>query len=105
MTDEEIKHFLQPKHDWMKLVQFIIGVTLFCVTIAGIFIAIGKNEAAVSKIQRIEDKQIQQQDDITSIRYEAKGANSGVQRVEQKVDDGMKDINTQLRQIRFGRTR
>lgn len=103
MTDDEIRAALKPHHDGFKVAQLVIALIGCGVVVAGIFVAIGKNEAAVAKIDRIEDKQIQQQDDITSIRYESKGANAGVQRVEQKVDDGMKDINAQLRQMRVRR--
>lgn len=103
MTDEEIRALLKPHHDGFKIAQVVIGLVVAAITVAGIFVAIGKNEAAVAKIDRIEDKQIQQQDDITSIRYESKGANAAAQRVEQKVDEGMKDINAQLRQMRVRR--
>lgn len=103
MTDEEIRALLKPHHDGFKIAQVVIGLVVAAITVAGIFVAIGKNEAAVAKIDRIEDKQIQQQDDITSIRYESKGANAAAQRVELKVDEGMKDINAQLRQMRVRR--
>lgn len=88
-----------PAHDLAKIIGVTIGCITAAVTVGGIFITIGKNAAAVDRIGRIEDKQIQQQDDITSIRYEAKGANSTAQRVESKVDTGFQDINTQLRQL------
>lgn len=103
MTDDEIRAMLKPHHDGVKIAQLVIALIGCGVVVAGIFVAIGKNEAAVAKIDRIEDKQIQQQDDITSIRYESKSANAGVQRVEQKFDEGLKDINDQLRQMRVRR--
>lgn len=79
---------------------------MFSIAVGGALWAIGQNlmslgqtKGSVEKIDRIEAKQIQQQDDITSIRYEAKGANAAAQRVESKLDDGLKDINQQLRQL------
>lgn len=98
-SDEDIKALLKPHHDATKIATLVATLIGCGVLVAGIFIAIGRNQSSVEKIDRIESKQIQQQDDITSIRYESKGANAGVQRVEQKVDDGLKDINTQLRQL------
>ena len=103
MTDEEIRQLLKPHHDVKGIATFVIGCVLAGITVGSVFMAIGKSQSSVDKIDRIESKQIQQQDDITSIRYESKGANAGVQRVEQKFDDGLKDINAQLRQLNVRR--
>ncbi len=84
-------------HDTAKLIGVVVGCVTAAITIGGIFITIGKNAAAVERFGRMEDKQSIQQDDITSIRYEAKSANAAAQRVESKLDDGLKDINAQLR--------
>ncbi len=89
----------------LKTLGTVVAVVMACVTIGGIFVTIGKNAAAVERIGRIEDKQVEQGSDLIGTHYEAKAANAAVQRVELKVDEGFKDLTSQLREMQKARRR
>lgn len=87
----------------LKTIATAVGILMACVTVGGIFVTIGKNAAAVERIGRIEQTQVQQGSDQIGTHYEAKAANAGVQRLETKVDDGFKDIREQFKELRARR--
>lgn len=95
MSDDvpDLRH--HSKADVAKTVGVVVGVLGICITVATVIFAAGKNQMAIERIGRIEDKQLQQDSRQIRTEYEAAAANSGVQEIKSDI----KDINVQLRQL------
>lgn len=93
---------LRPHHDWQKIVLFVLTLVGAVYAAATQFMSLGRKEATLDKVDKIDTAQGQQKDEITRLNYRVEAVNGAVGVVGKDVTDmkaDLKDLNTQLRQL------
>jgi hypothetical protein len=91
VTDEIPNLRQHAPRDVAKWIGVTIGLVTAVITIGGIFIALGRKDAAIDQLGEIKKAQSDDHDTVVRTKMQVDLGTGTIQRVEQKLDDGFRE--------------